>query len=98
LTNIYSEVLKWDFLDYFFSTYSTLLHLVPLRFHYVRGPEAEMTFNKTDLNGIYLPMQLTDWLFVEVALQSLRQNRVLTLILAVMAGKKLPNMKRLAEE
>jgi hypothetical protein len=67
-----------------------MLHLVPLRFHYVRGPEAEMTFNKTDLNGIYLPMQLTDWLFVEVALQSLRQNRVLTLIVAAMAGKKLP--------
>jgi hypothetical protein len=56
----------------------------------LQGPEADITFNKTDL--IYLPMQLTDWLFVEVALQSLRQNQPLTLILTAMAGKKLPNM------
>jgi hypothetical protein len=76
----------------FSALYSTLLHPVPLRFHYVRGPEAEMTFNKTDLNGIYLAMQLTDWLYVEAALQSLRQNRVLTLILVAMAGKNPPNM------
>jgi hypothetical protein len=58
----------------------------------LQGQEADITFKKTDLKGIYLPMQLTDWLFVEVALQSLRQNRALTLILTAMAGKKLPNM------
>jgi hypothetical protein len=38
-------------------------------------------------------MQLTDCLFVEVALQSLRQNRALTLILAAVAGIKLPTCK-----
>ena len=58
----------------------------------LQGQEADITFNKTDLKGIYLPMQLTDWLFVEVALQSIRQNRALTLILTAMGGKKLSNM------
>ena len=62
----------------------------------LQGPEADITFNKTDLKWIYLPMHLTDWLFVEVALQSLRQNRALTL--TAMTGKKLPNMLRLTEE
>jgi hypothetical protein len=58
----------------------------------LQGQEADITFKKTDLKGIYLPMQLTDWLFVEVALQSIRQNRALTLILTAMGGKKLSNM------
>jgi hypothetical protein len=38
-----------------------------------QGPEAETTFG---LNAIYLPMQFTDWLLVEVALLLIGLTRI----------------------